>query len=123
MLLRTAGREQDAVLAFKAALIADPTMKLPKSNTKKSVRAILSNGTTSALAIQLLIVFGLLGGYSLFVSDSSVRGSTLWATGGLLGAALLLYFGLRQWKIRKLRKADPELLEIYSRLQKDKAVS
>lgn len=107
---------KEAALAYKAALIADPTMKVAKDNTKSAIGRFISPiGGAS-----ILLVYGLFKLLSLcFPDDDSAdaRYATFFA---ITIPVLIHYLYVRRKAQRKLQQADPQLMEIYKRLKKDK---
>lgn len=114
------GKLKDAALAYKAAIVADPNMKIAKQNTVSAVKRHL--GLQSGTAIVLLFLMG----RTLFFS---------WHFGGRESAIGILLLGVfvaalallvkYSWidvliKKRQLRRADPQLLAMYQLLLRDK---
>ena len=119
--LKKQGKAVDAIVVFKAAVLADPTNSLAKENTRSSISEYLTAGG---------IGFGILGwiAFKLFATSLRGRGGTWMVVVGLviLGAVIAFVLVKRKAEKRKrekdLAKADPELLLLYETLKKDRQV-
>jgi tetratricopeptide (TPR) repeat protein len=115
--LKKQGMAKEAAVAFKSAVLLDPTLAVAKRNAHSTVG-------------ELLRVGGVLGGGAI-VALQAVR---LLALAGKGGAGVLLAFGLflggggyLVWRLAQRRRRkddlasmDPQLLEIWKKLDADK---
>jgi tetratricopeptide (TPR) repeat protein len=104
-------RRREAAIAFKSALILDPASAIAKRNAHMTIKGL----------VKVLPVAGI-GGYWLtkmfwaFLVFRSILGPGL-----IIVAAAAMFLVARALYHRwRLRRADPQLLEIYRRLETDK---
>lgn len=121
--LLRAGRKLDSAIAFKAAILADPTMALAKSNTKNVLSNFLGLGASGIVLIQVLLVSLLWGGHFYLSPATAEEDSSAPAFLAVsLAVTVIAFIGIRFWKHRRLRSADPQIMDIYRRLRKDREV-
>ncbi|QEG21397.1 tetratricopeptide repeat protein [Mariniblastus fucicola] len=125
--LQRQGKQKDAAVAFKAAVIVDPTCAVSKSNAKASIAAYLSVGGGLLLLYlfaKLMFVAGKTPAAKL-IEDIPLKQQKMIAA--TIGIGVLLLFGFFTYGRRWLRKrdllgADPQILEFYKTVCKDKDV-
>lgn len=117
--LERQGRMKEAAVAFHSAVLADPTLRVAKTNTVAATESLLKVG---AVGVGFVVVVGklvLVGGRGAASSDSSV---------GLLLFAVFCVFAVVAWALHKkavrkreadLEVDDPELMAIYRKLKAD----
>jgi tetratricopeptide (TPR) repeat protein len=115
-------REPEAALAFKAAVLADPTMTLAKQNAHASVNKLtgaVAAGVTGLGALKYCAIGG--GNLTRVASSGDGTGTTILAViAGLIGVVLLVYLVTRSIRKRRVRQLDPQLWELYQKLDRDK---
>ncbi len=111
----------------KVVVLADPTLKVAKTNTLKATDRILKVGLPGGLFALLMVAqgFSAVGRGAAHIEGRSPGAQLLVLLGGLaLGAVFLLAFWLRHRRRARgeaeLRAIDPQLLEIYRTLKADK---
>jgi tetratricopeptide (TPR) repeat protein len=113
------GRDEEAALAFKSAVMLDPTLKVAKQNAHETLGTI-------AKGASVLGVLALVGAkFKLFWLLIPLRHLLFvpWAWVGL-GILVVLAVGVAklrgQRRLRRLARKDPQLLALYERLAADK---
>jgi tetratricopeptide (TPR) repeat protein len=110
-------RALDAALAYKAAILVDPALGVAKRNAHSTVNRLLYGGS-------LLITVGVLARSFFQVStvlmQTAPTGVRIAVPTGSLVVAVALYFAVRRRRRRQLQAKDPQLLEIYARLEADR---
>jgi len=114
-------RTLEAALAFKSAVLVDPKLKVAKENVRSSVGSYLEIGTISTFGAAVLIV-------AIMKSGIQIGDSLL----DMIGVALLILvllaivwmavgmpYVLRHFRMRKIKKSDPQLLAIFEKVEKD----
>ncbi|HYV65692.1 MAG TPA: tetratricopeptide repeat protein [Myxococcales bacterium] len=109
-------RPDEAALAFKSAILADPTLRVAKQNAH------------STLSSQLGAAAGI--GGALWIALQAVRVAGTVESGIAIGAMLLAGFAYLVWRlVQKIRRSerlealkakDQQLYEIFTRLEADK---
>jgi tetratricopeptide (TPR) repeat protein len=107
-------RTREAAIAFKSALLLNPTMSEARRNTHSTVQQLLGvGGPMVAGAGYFLLKVGVL---------SAVHGGV-----AMCAVILLAFGGVRLWRkqsseecVRDLAAQDPQLYEIYEKLDRDK---
>jgi tetratricopeptide (TPR) repeat protein len=115
-------RMKDAALAFKAAILIDPTQDVSKSNAKYAISQFLSYGAILAVLIQLTAMAAFFVLYAIKM-DPAIKGFIA-LFGGLLTVALMTaaIIGGRTIRTRQLESADPQILAIYKSLNQDRTI-
>jgi len=109
-------RKVEAAEAFKAAVVADPSMKVARKNAHSTLDAMLRGGGVLGLVIALQAI----------VRGVSVRRDPrdLWAGAVVAAVTLAAWFAYRRFRSSRYRKqlerADPQLLSVYEKLRADK---
>jgi tetratricopeptide (TPR) repeat protein len=124
--LERQGREEEARLAFKAAVLADPTQATAKKNVQSNVDRHLGTAAkgTAIGAMGLLALMRVsVAGERVLRSDSDV----LLAVAGLalVVAVIVFVVGTRNGRIRRraaYERLDPEVKRIYERVEADHRV-
>jgi len=119
--LERQGKIKDAALAYKSALLTDPTLDVAKQNTKQAVEKYLSIGGG--------IFFVYIGFKLTFLLARNRNGEPpeWWVLATIVASFIgIVVFGgfalyRRHRKKRDLQMADPQLLEIYNTIRKDQA--
>jgi len=101
------GRGADAALAFKAAVLVDPTLTIARENTHATVAELLGGGVLVA-GLAAVQGFRIL---SFDLGERTLTGIALAVVFGLAYAA-----GLRWYRRWKLGRRDPELLALWEKL-------
>jgi tetratricopeptide (TPR) repeat protein len=112
--LKRQGRAREAVVAFKSAMILDPTLGAAKRNTHSTTQEILRTGPSVGL-----VVLGLLlawGAREAGEAQLAMLAVALLVGGG--GAIVVVAVARR--KREDLSKIDPQLFDIFQRLDADK---
>lgn len=114
-------RKREAALAFRSAVMLDPTLTVAKQNAHGSVRRLASGGTL------LVAVIGVTQGAKLFGRLARHTASSPALQYGLLAAALVglaATWGIWWWRrtvgMRRLAETEPLLHGIYERLEADR---
>jgi tetratricopeptide (TPR) repeat protein len=123
--LKAQGHWPEAMLAFKSALLIDPTMTAVQQNTHAGVQHLAKVGPLIgrgglALGMMALYIFLLFSWAGLPQSQAStvLRVS---AVGVVLMALFVAYRALaRRVATRRLKKTDPQLWTLYQQLDADK---
>ena len=106
------GNKRDAALAFKAAAMVDPTMNVAKSNAKAAINEFTWGGVGAmALAYMALKVSLLTGGANNILMAVAI---------GV--GILVVYMAVREYKRRDLESCDPQILEFYRAVCRDKEI-
>ncbi len=112
-------RTRDAALAFRSAVILDPSLTVAKQNTHASVRKLAGGGTLFAVAIGVTQGARLLERIGRGASES-----LRWVALAVVLAGAAATWGIWFWRrtagIRRLAETDPQLHAIYVRLEADR---
>ena len=116
--LNKQGRRKEAAVAFKSAVIADPGLRVARVNTHETISGMMTKGG--------LPLVGLIIGANV-VRILARAGVTTFAIGiglaiGVFFAALVVagIWASRSKTKRELETADPQLMEIFEKLDRDK---
>jgi len=110
--LKRQGRSREAVIAFKSAMLLDPTLGAAKRNTHSTTQEILRTGSS----LGTLMLGAVLAGMARSAGDWTLAALALAA-----GVAVAAFVMMRARRKRDdLSKIDPQLLEIFQRLDADK---
>ena len=105
-------RPKEAALAFKAAILADPTVQVAKRNAHSTVNARVGKAVGWGGALYGLLQIGRL---------ASAQGAAIALLLGGCGAA---WFGVRRlWRSRRiaeLKREDPQLWSIFEKVEGDR---
>ena len=117
-------RHDEAVLAFKAAVLADPTFVTAKRNTHRVVKNLMRAGTTAAILIVLAIVRMCTMGSKVTPLGSSARAGPEVVAGTIILCVVILAIVIgrlvrraRAWN--RAKRLDPELWELFQKLDRD----
>ena len=131
--LQRQGRHEEAALAFKTAVLTDPTMDVAKENTHKAVNNLTGKvaagiGVGGLGAAKLCAMGGVARGVSVAggtaVSHSDDGGTIIAVILAIIAIVLVVYLVARP--IRRARgearvkKLDPQLWQMYQQLERDK---
>jgi tetratricopeptide (TPR) repeat protein len=125
--LQQQGKEKDAAVAFKAAAIVDPNCAVAKSNAKASIAKYLSVGGglfVFYLLAKVMFVAGRVPAKNL-VDEIPLGQQKIIVVAIGIGVLLLVWFlvyGRPMKRKRELLGADPQILEFYKAVCKDKDV-
>ncbi len=112
-------RTRDAALAFRSAVILDPTLTVAKQNTHASVRRLAGGGALFAVAMGVTQGARLLERIGRGASESM-----RWIALAVVLAGIAATWGIWFWRrtagIRRLAETDPQLHAIYVRLEADR---
>jgi tetratricopeptide (TPR) repeat protein len=120
-------KKREAALAFKAALLLDPTLTVAKENTHATVSSLIGRGGALGIGVGALFAAKTCGaaakiGYLWLVFVRLMMNPQTWIWLAAIAVAVTLaIFGRRKWNERALRQADPQILAIYEQLEADKA--
>ena len=123
--LEQQGKKKDASLAFKAAVISDPTFDLAKSNAKSSISGYLSLGGGWLAVYLVYIGMRVIAGVnrSNGMLESKIPPVLIIAFAWLVLLSFAsFYFGRRLLRKRSLKNADPQILDFYNAVRKDSNV-
>lgn len=99
------GRAQPAAFAFKAAVMLDPTLKVAKQNTHHTLHALMGGAQLQGLGTPVRQLF---------------EGVIAWVLSSF-GVGSWVFCFMRQRQARaQLLAQDPQILDVYLRLQADK---
>jgi tetratricopeptide (TPR) repeat protein len=111
-------RTREAALAFRSAVILDPTLKEAKKNAHASIRNLVRGGPViiaALLVARAARIFGV---------SSSWRDGVRTAAIAVGAAGVLVGWGVWLWRrtvgIRRLAETEPQLHAIYTRLEADR---
>lgn len=112
--LRRLKQEEKALLAFRSALIVDPTLKVAQENTHSSIRDWVGGvGISSTI---LFIVLKVLEFKFLLFILLLTQNPILW----ILFIGFIGFFLWQRYKrLAKIKAIDPELLSIFAKLEED----
>jgi tetratricopeptide (TPR) repeat protein len=120
-------KKREAALAFKAALLLDPTMSEAKENTHSTVSALIGRGGAIGLGVggvaaaKTCAATGAKAGYFWFAIARHLSNPQTWIWLCVAAVAITGFiFGKRKWNEKALRKADPQIIAIFDQLQADK---
>jgi tetratricopeptide (TPR) repeat protein len=124
--LQRQGRAQDAALAFKSAVLLDPTLQVAKQNTHSQVKSM-----TGPVAAGVGIGGAALAKACLMASPSVARSSsdgdgTTFLVFLVVAALVVLVVALavrsvkRSHAEQKIKDLDPQLWDMYEKLERDK---
>jgi hypothetical protein len=125
--LKAQGKSHEAAMAFKAALLLDPTLEEAKSNTHATLRTLIGRAGPVGLFVGAgaLLKLGALtlakAPILLAMVALHLRSAALWGWLAIAAVTLVAVALARQrWNRRRLERADPQILRIYEQLDADK---
>lgn len=112
-------RTRDAALAFRSAVILDPTLTVAKQNTHASIRRLAGGGTL------FLVAIGVTQGARILERVGRGASEALrWVALSVVVAGIVATWGIWLWRrtagVRRLAESDPQLHAIYVRLEADR---
>ena len=111
VVLKNQKKMHEAALAFKSAIMADPTLKAAKKNTIMTIDQMMKISGWGMFAWAMLQLFRLV--------DNNQSGWRL-----ILALIVLAVIGYQWWQVKErkrgLETADPQLIKIYEQLKSDK---
>ena len=114
-----AGRLEEAALAYKSAVLLDPTMKEAKQNTHDTVRGIARGASVLGVLGLIAVKFKLW--WLLFFARRLLLYPAFWiGAGALVGGAVAFSVVRGRRRLQRLGQKDPQLLAIYERLKADR---
>ena len=116
---------KDAAIAYKAAVLADPNLEYAKQNTKKAVNQYLSVGGVTLVMIYVIgkILFHVFDGVTQNRGGDPQTKFVIACIGSGLAISVMGYMLYRRHSRKKeLHSEDPQLMEIYRAILKDKTV-
>ena len=121
--LENQGNLRDAALAYKSAVLLDPTWKTAKNNTTSAVDRYLATG--SGITV-LLFYFAIKVAYHAGQGTDSISESAEIIFGVLVVTFVLAAIGtviyqrsVRGARRKELQSKDPQLLEIYNTIKRN----
>ncbi|HVO30670.1 MAG TPA: tetratricopeptide repeat protein, partial [bacterium] len=118
--LKRQGRAKEAVLAFKSAMLLDPTLGAAKRNTHSTTQELLRTGSGIGVAVVMVNVARLVAGGASASAPALSWMLVALATVFALAAAILGIRALARRKKNALARLDPQLYDIFQRLDADK---
>jgi protein O-GlcNAc transferase len=117
--LQAKGRMEEAALAYKSAVLLDPTMREAKQNTHDSVKGI-ARGASVLGALGLIAVKFKLW-WILILGRRVLLYPAFWIGAGVLVGGAVAFGVIRgRRRLKRLGEKDPQLLAIYERLKADR---
>jgi tetratricopeptide (TPR) repeat protein len=101
----------DAAICFKAAVLLDPTLKVAKENTHSTISVLLTAGRWT---FWLALAAGLVARWRGWVHGT--REVVFITLGGTVALAMVHNL----WRLWQLRRADPALRKLWTRIDADK---
>jgi tetratricopeptide (TPR) repeat protein len=123
--LQQQGKEKDAAVAFKAAVIVDPTCAVAKSNAKASIASYLAVGSglfVFYVLAKVMFVAGKVPATNLVNEIPLGQQKVIVVAIGVVFLSLFwfLVYGRPMLRKRELLGADPQILEFYKAVCRDK---
>lgn len=112
------GKKRDAALVFKAAVMLDPTLHIAKSNAKNTINEYTTLGGGIVVMAYLLAKLAFYVGRA---GTGSLQ-TALLLTCGVLVAILIVFLSFRWVRRRNLASADPQIMEFYRAVCRDREV-
>jgi tetratricopeptide (TPR) repeat protein len=113
------GRSEEAALAFKSAVMVDPTLKLAKQNMHATMRGIVKGASVLGVLAIIAIKFKLL--WIFFLARNLLTIPWVWLVLAIALAIAVAVAKLRgQRRMQRLTRKDPQLLALYQRLKADR---
>lgn len=112
-------RTRDAALAFRSAVMLDPTLTVAKQNTHSTIRRMTGGGALFVVAVVVTQGARVVERFGRGTSET-VR----WVALSVVLAGVAATWGIWWWRrtagIRRLADSDPQLHAIYARLEADR---
>jgi tetratricopeptide (TPR) repeat protein len=118
--LSAQGMRREAALAFKAALLLDPSLKVAKQNTRASIQNLV-RGAALLVGVNLLLKAAKTGRHA--TSFEALKPYKLWlvaATAVLLAASWGIWLWRRTAGMARLADDEPELYALFRRLEAER---
>ena len=113
-------KEKQAMLAFRSALLLDPTCEASQNNTHLSVTKWI--GQKGFLGCFGFVALNMASYKFILAVYLTIRIPELLGVFIVLCTTLVVWYWLRRiYRIRKIQQEDPQLMEIFKRLEEDHA--
>lgn len=113
--LKRQRRAKEALIAFKAAMLLDPTMGAAKRNTHSTAKEMMKTGSGIAAIVIILNIIRLGAGFD--THDGTAIGAAIFIA---VTVGALVAFAISRNAKNSLSRLDPQLYEIFQKLDADK---